>query len=123
MSKHIYLSCCIALGNLFFTTGYSYSQVNADSSSSDTLTNAITIQTYSIVEVREYNFATGIRTHALSPLLLRHNTSISGFSDALLNIGSVYMRSYGNGMLNGITIRGFGPERTSVLWNGIPINN
>jgi vitamin B12 transporter len=78
---------------------------------------------YEIFDYRGYDFTAGIRTVTVSPALLRNNFSMSCLSDAMQNIGSVYMRSYGNNMNNAITVRGFGPERTSVLWNGINVNN
>jgi vitamin B12 transporter len=35
----------------------------------------------------------------------------------------IYFRNYGNGMISGISLRGTSPQHTSVLWNGININN
>jgi vitamin B12 transporter len=35
----------------------------------------------------------------------------------------IYFRSYGNGMLSSISMRGTSPQHTSVSWNGININS
>lgn len=35
----------------------------------------------------------------------------------------IYFRTYGNGMLSGISMRGTSPQHTSVLWNGINITS
>ncbi|HEV8515347.1 MAG TPA: TonB-dependent receptor [Cyclobacteriaceae bacterium] len=35
----------------------------------------------------------------------------------------IYFRTYGNGMLSSISMRGTSPQHTSVLWNGININS
>ena len=35
----------------------------------------------------------------------------------------VYFRSYGSGMVSGISLRGTSPQHTAVLWNGLNINS
>src|SRR5690349_21183904 len=35
----------------------------------------------------------------------------------------IYFRTYGNGMISGISMRGTSPQHTAVLWNGININS
>jgi vitamin B12 transporter len=35
----------------------------------------------------------------------------------------VYFRTYGNGMLAGISLRGTSPQQTAVLWNGVSLQN
>lgn len=78
---------------------------------------------YEIMATHGYDFTAGIQTIEIPPSLLKHNGSMSSLSDALQTIGGIYMRSYGNQMNNAVTLRGFGPERTSILWNGIALNN
>ncbi len=78
---------------------------------------------YEVLATNGYDFTAGIQTIEIPVVLLKHNGSMSNLSDALQTIGGIYMRSYGNQMNNAITLRGFGPERTSVLWNGIQLNN
>ncbi len=110
---------------VFLLAGLSnlFAQVVTDSiKKTDTIPITV-LNTYILRDYQGYDFTAGIRTYTLSPTLLRDNSSISGLSDALQTVGGVYMRSYGNGMNNAVTLRGFGPERTSTLWNGIPINN
>jgi vitamin B12 transporter len=85
--------------------------------------SAYGLKEYEVMAIHGYEFTSGIRTINIPPVLLQYNGSISNLSDALQNVGGVYMRSYGNGMNNGVTLRGFGPERTSTLWNGIQVNN
>lgn len=98
-----------------------FAQVNVDTSR--IISDIKTLNTYTLHDYSGNDFTAGIRTHSIPLNLLNNNSSISGLGDALQNMGGIYMRNYGNGMFSGITIRGFGPDRTSVLWNGIPINN
>lgn len=108
-------------------TGYAntFAQLNADSSITfkDTSQIEVEYKEYTISEYRSYNFTAGIKTIDLPASLLKYNGSLSALSDALQSLGGIYMRSYGNGMNNAVTLRGFGPERTSTLWNGIALNN
>jgi iron complex outermembrane receptor protein len=102
-----------------------FTQVDADSNnySMDSISIQIDHKEYEIFEYSAYDFTAGIRTVQISPTLINNNSSLSNLSDALQSIGGIYMRSYGNAMNNAITLRGFGPERTSILWNGISLNN
>jgi vitamin B12 transporter len=51
--------------------------------------------------------------HADNPLL----------DQALLQVPSVYFKTYGNGQLSSIALRGTSAAHTAVLWNGININS
>jgi vitamin B12 transporter len=55
--------------------------------------------------------------------VLRKQNSSSQISDLLLLQFPIYFRNYGSGMISGISLRGTSPQHTSVLWNGININN
>lgn len=43
-------------------------------------------------------------------------------ADLMRRLTPAYGRSYGNGMLTSVSLRGTGSERTSVVWNGFSIN-
>jgi vitamin B12 transporter len=105
---------------LFFSKANLFAQNISDSITKDSTT---VLATYTLFDYSGYDFTSGIRTTTIDAQLFANNTSINALGDALQRIGSVYIRSYGNGMLNGITLRGFGPDRTSVLWNGINVNS
>lgn len=107
----------------FFGLHSLFAQINTDSTNIDSIAMNLEHRPFEIYEYKEYDFTAGIRTRLIPVSLIANNSSISSLSDALQSMSGIYMRSYGNGMLNGITIRGFGPERTSVLWNGIAINS
>ncbi len=81
------------------------------------------IAPYEVVEFTDREYTAGINVTSLSPNLLRNNISITGLSDALQSTRGIYTRNYGNGMLSGISLRGFGSDRTNIIWNGISINN
>jgi iron complex outermembrane receptor protein len=111
------------LALLFISIANLFAQANTDTTKKDSIALHIEHKPYEIFEYRGYHFTSGIRTTTLSNNLLTNNGAMSSLSDALQTMGGVYMRSYGGNMNNAITLRGFGPERTSVLWNGIAINN
>jgi vitamin B12 transporter len=106
----------LSLANIF-------AQIDSNQIKRDTSSKLVEVKEYEVLSFHGYNFTAGIRTIDIPASLLQHNGSISNLSDALQNVGGVYMRSYGNGMNNGVTLRGFGPERTATLWNGIAVNN
>lgn len=121
-----FFSACL-INVVFLFTGYAnfYAQVSSDSLKKkiDSTQLEIEYREYIVNDYRAYDFTSGIKTITIPMVLLQNNGSISSLSDALQTIGGVYMRSYGNGMNNAVTLRGFGPERTSTLWNGIALNN
>jgi vitamin B12 transporter len=94
-----------------------------DSVKKDSIALIVDHKEYEVLAFHGYDFTAGIRTINIPSVLLKYNGSISNLSDALQSVGGIYMRSYGNGMNNGVTLRGFGPERTATLWNGIALNN
>jgi vitamin B12 transporter len=51
------------------------------------------------------------------------NYSSSHIGEVLSIQFPVYFRSYGNGMISGISMRGTAPQHTAVIWNGININS
>jgi vitamin B12 transporter len=55
--------------------------------------------------------------------LIASQNSSSHLGDQLALHFPIYFRNYGNGMISGISLRGTSPQHTSVLWNGININN
>lgn len=109
---------------ILILAGYAnmYAQLQIDSTSRVD-SPVVDLKEYNVLEYQQFAFTAGIRTTTLNYSHLQYNQSMSALSDALQQIGPVYMRSYGNNMNNAITIRGFGPERTGILWNGININN
>jgi vitamin B12 transporter len=54
---------------------------------------------------------------------LSKNYSSNHLGEVLAIQFPVYFRSYGNGMISGISIRGTAPQHTAVLWNGINISS
>jgi vitamin B12 transporter len=106
----------ISIANLF-------AQITRDSIKKDTSSAVIEVKEYEVLAFHGYDFTAGIRTVEIPSVLLKYNGSMSNLADALQSLGGVYMRSYGNQMNNGVTLRGFGPERTTTLWNGIALNN
>jgi len=120
--KTFFCNCVYLIAFLFVGLISACAQVNTDTIKNIVDSTQLLIE-YKISESRAYDFTAGIKTITIPQSLLRNNGSISSLSDALQTIGGIYMRSYGNGMNNAITLRGFGPERTSTLWNGIQLNN
>jgi len=113
--------CCISGG--FLSIANIFTQTMTDSTKKDSALMVYEAKEYEVLATNGYDFTAGIQTIEIPPALLKYNGSMSSLSDALQSIGGIYMRSYGNQMNNAVTLRGFGPERTSVLWNGIALNN
>jgi vitamin B12 transporter len=54
--------------------------------------------------------------------LILSNYSTSSVADVLKENSPVFIKSYGNGGLSTISVRGTSSVHTAVLWNGIPVN-
>src|SRR4051812_17525410 len=67
-------------------------------------------------------YLSGSLVSTLDSGLTRQNSS-SQISDLLSLQFPIYFRNYGSGMISGISLRGTSPQHTTVLWNGININN
>ncbi|MBS1486487.1 MAG: TonB-dependent receptor [Bacteroidetes bacterium] len=70
----------------------------------------------------EEKYLTGSSVVPLDSALKAHEHSRS-LGEILAYQFPVYFRTYGNGMLAGISMRGTSPQHTAVLWNGININS
>lgn len=46
-----------------------------------------------------------------------------GMADALREASGIFLKSYGNGQLTSLSVRGTGAAQTDVLWNGIKLNS
>lgn len=75
-----------------------------------------------VIGIPEAIFLKGSTVHAMDSAV-RRNFLSHHLGDALPAEFPIYFRSYGNGMLSTISLRGTSPEHTAVLWNGININN
>lgn len=64
----------------------------------------------------------GFKTWKLDSSTIKRNSTYT-VGDMISQFTPNYTRNYGNGMLNTINVRGFGGERTNILWNGINLNN
>jgi len=65
-------------------------------------------------------FAVGAQTTLFDSALIVLDASPS-MADLITNYTSNAVKSYGNGMLSTISLRGTGPSHTAVLWHGINI--
>ncbi len=84
-------------------------------------TTAIQLQEVEIRTVPYSKYATGSKIHTFDSLVLQqYNTQ--NLSEILMQQSAVYIKEYGNGMLNSISFRGTGASHTAVLWNGLNIN-
>src|SRR5579872_4169280 len=54
---------------------------------------------------------------------LKSNDRSRNLSEILPLQLPIYFRTYGNGMLSSISMRGTSPQHTAVLWNGINITS
>jgi iron complex outermembrane receptor protein len=83
----------------------------------DSLLRPVTV--YGLPEER---FLHGSMVEALDSALKARESS-RNLSEVLSMQLPVYFRTYGSGMLAGISMRGTSPQHTAVLWNGININS
>ncbi len=70
----------------------------------------------------EEKYLTGSTVQLLDSSLKAHERS-HNLGEILSYQFPIYFRTYGNGMLSSISMRGTSPQHTSVLWNGININS
>lgn len=82
----------------------------------------VTDTTY-LAEVRVYGipfttYSTGAKTEKI-----RIGDEVETLSDKLIDATSLYLKTYGNGQLSSITLRGTTASQTAVLWNGMNINS
>ncbi|MBT1687557.1 TonB-dependent receptor [Dawidia soli] len=77
------------------------------------------VEVYGIPDER---FLAGASFTTVDSALLRQQRG-SHLGDVLATQLPVYFRSYGQGMISGISLRGTAPQHTAVLWNGININS
>lgn len=76
------------------------------------------------VSIRAYGtemFTHGSYTQNLDSLS-RQRMAGQNLAEFLVNKTPAYIRTYGNGMLATVSIRGYGSERTNMVWNGISLN-
>ncbi|MEN8248801.1 MAG: TonB-dependent receptor, partial [Bacteroidota bacterium] len=74
-----------------------------------------------ITENRISPFAIGAHTTAFDSTLSNLKAG-NNVADLVANYTAISLKSYGNGMLSTISMRGTGPEHTAVLWHGINIS-
>jgi len=56
-------------------------------------------------------------------VLKQKSLKVASLENVLHQHSDIFIRSYGRGMVSGISMRGMGASHTQVLWNGIPINS
>jgi vitamin B12 transporter len=84
--------------------------------------DSILLKPVTIYGQPDEKYLSGSLVSTLDSVLLKQNSS-SQISDLLALQFPIYFRNYGSGMISGISLRGTSPQHTSVLWNGININN
>lgn len=113
--------CFVACG--FISIANTFTQIDSSLIQKDSASLLVVVKEYEVMATQAFDFTAGIKTIEIPYAFVKNNGSMSNLSDALQTIGGIYLRSYGNQMNNAITLRGFGPERTSVLWYGMALNN
>lgn len=84
-------------------------------------TSVVHLASVQVTGERISPFAIGTHTTTFDSSLLKLSGSIT-LSDFLDNYSAITLKSYGNGMLSNISIRGTGANHTAVLWHGINIS-
>ncbi|MBS1559068.1 MAG: TonB-dependent receptor [Bacteroidetes bacterium] len=83
---------------------------------------ATLLKPVTVYALPEEKFLTGSAVVPLDSSLKAHERS-RNLGEILAYQFPVYFRTYGNGMLSGISMRGTSPQHTAVLWNGMNINS
>ena len=82
---------------------------------------AVTLEPVEIINSRLSPFAIGASTTNFDTTLLALE-AIPNLADLITYYTAASVKSYGNGMLSSISIRGTGPGHTAVLWHGVNIS-
>jgi iron complex outermembrane receptor protein len=77
------------------------------------------VEVYGIPDER---FLAGSSFTTVDSAILRQQRS-THLGEVLATQLPIYFRSYGQGMISGVSLRGTAPQHTAVLWNGININS
>lgn len=85
-----------------------------------------TLDTVKLAEVTVYgisakNYTSGSKTHVIDSASIQLYGTAS-LAEVLGAVSPVFIRSYGNGMLASPSFRGTSANHTSILWNGLNLN-
>ena len=84
--------------------------------------DSVILKQVTVYGLPDEKYLTGSSLILLDSSLKSHDRS-RNLSEILSLQLPIYFRTYGNGMLSSISMRGTSPNHTSVLWNGININS
>ena len=84
--------------------------------------DTVLLQTVTVYGIPEEKYLAGSRIEKLDSAIKASYRS-NNLGEVLSFQFPIYFRTYGNGMLSGISMRGTSPQHTAVLWNGININS
>lgn len=84
--------------------------------------DSVVLSQVTIYGIPEEKFLTGSAYQGLDSTLQKRLASHHLGVTLSMNF-PIYFRSYGNGMISGISLRGTSPQHTAVLWNGLNVNS
>ncbi len=84
--------------------------------------DTIMLKPVTVYGLPEEKYLAGSSLVVLDSSLKSHERS-RNLGEVLSTQLPIYFRTYGNGMLSGISMRGTSPQHTSVLWNGLNITS